>query len=68
MRVATLDFFLTYIEGSPAAIVRPKVRMPRFIAGNTFLLQLLEGNPESMLEALLTRALVRAEKRTNYDG
>ena len=42
--------------------------MPRFIAEKTLLLQLSEGNPESTPEALLTRALVRAAKRTKYDG
>ena len=42
--------------------------MPRFVAEKILLLQLMEGNPESTPEALLTHALVRAAKRTNYDG
>ena len=45
MRVAMLDFFETYLEGSVVAIISTKVRMPRFITKKTLLLQLLEGNP-----------------------
>ena len=42
--------------------------MPRFIAEKALLLQLLEDKQDQTLEAILTRTLVRAAKRTHYDS
>ena len=42
--------------------------MPRFIAEKALLLQLLEDKQDQTPEAILTRTLVRAAKRTHYDS
>uniref|UniRef100_A0AAV1U502 Uncharacterized protein n=1 Tax=Peronospora matthiolae TaxID=2874970 RepID=A0AAV1U502_9STRA len=67
-RVVMLAFFEAYLEGEIIAIVPPYLRMLKYIAEKTLLLQLLEHSEDKTNPDVLSRELVEGAKRTSYEA
>uniref|UniRef100_K3WHA8 Uncharacterized protein n=1 Tax=Globisporangium ultimum (strain ATCC 200006 / CBS 805.95 / DAOM BR144) TaxID=431595 RepID=K3WHA8_GLOUD len=67
-RLASLDYFETYLEGLLIATVPPIVRMPEHLAERTLLAQMVSSEKDNTPGHALTCSLVRQVKRANYNG